>query len=191
MQLIDHIPFINNIAYPVSVGIFLKRQNSYAFMEDKARRITNKKTGKMHYRLRKSKKNIRPARFDKMIQNPKQIVTEDEILSANQGIQLLLYAPAPDEYYQAEIIDSGIIVNNEDMKRWFAEDIQRKFNKKFMTEGFMRRNLPMVALAVIIFTLILAFLPVSMNFHNASLMMSQASSDIAKAVAEYLSVVGV
>lgn len=106
-----------NYKWPVNVLIRMPRSGGQEFFFDKARRITEEKTKKQVYRLRKTKVNVKPASFKNMIRT-------------NKGLFVEVYSPTPDEFYPCKMADGGsVVVMNEDQKMFYADELDKLYHR--------------------------------------------------------------
>jgi hypothetical protein len=143
----------NKRRFPVTVRIFEDRAGKgIKECGDRAGRFTDKRTGKTFYKLKKRKKLLPAINFNDLIPSDKSTV-------------LYLHSTNPEDYVPMNI--KGIDETTEIGAEFIAQrdrEIARKMahvqgvidiNTKFQNRGFLERYLPLIALVIFAFSVVL------------------------------------
>lgn len=150
--------------FPITAIIFVKRKDGYSITFDRAKRIIQKGTSRVYYKLKDAKAVIRPADFGRVIESRK-------------GLFSVLYAPSADEYKSIDVngiskevdicqacrekfeaknmvvpmrVEAGnLSVMDEDMKFWFANNVMRAYERFRQKGDFLQRYMPVIAIALL------------------------------------------
>jgi hypothetical protein len=122
--------------FPVMVPLFIERKGRWSFRLDLASRRRDE-NGIEYYRLKNSKKNVKPPHFGNIIETSK-------------GHVLPLFSPSEAEYRELNMDTTGkVSVMDEDMKQWYKYMVKKAYSDWAPEMSMWVRYMPVIFLAVL------------------------------------------
>jgi hypothetical protein len=180
--------------FPVNTIIFYKRRNGFSIGFDRAKRVIEKGTNRMYYKLSKSKAIIKPADFGKIIES-------------KAGLYSVLYAPTADEYAPITIdskvgeidfcpdcraklterkalipttlVEGELKVLNEDMKFWFANTFARLYERFQTKKSWIEKYMTLMAIPILSITIAIILYAAAGYLGNVAIQLQNVADTLA------------